>query len=221
MKKLLTSIAAIMLIAPIFANAQTAPQQSKEQIRAELIVLIQQVIQLENQLLAMQQTTTTAEATQAPVAQVAAPVQQPPVVIPPANPEATVGQAPIVAGDPAPQPSGYSIQIIAWPGPVNQVNRTFIANPSLNKPSDDPTDNSHVNLGAILMNPSGQAVNDAIMTVITPDNTQNTQIDGTGNIYGAPAVAYYPFSYAFKTVGAHTITFTAMGATNSITLQAD
>lgn len=79
-------------------------------------------------------------------------------------------------------------------------------------------DNAYVSLGAELLNPSGQAVSDAVMTVTTDDPNQNATINGTGNVVGNPAVAYYPYNYAFKTVGTHTITFSAMGVTNSITL---
>lgn len=220
MKKILIGLVAIVLIAPMAAKAQTVDtaQMTNTQLRTYLIGLIQEVIQLEQQLETMQTATSTPIA---PTAQVAAPAAQAPVVLPPAQPQAVAVQAPVIAADSAPQPSGYTIQIVAWPGPVTQVTRTFIASSTLQKATDDTTDNSHINLGAILLNPSGKAVNDATMTVITDDDSQNETIDGTGNAYGRPAVAYYPFSYVFKTVGSHTITFSAMGATNSITLQAN
>lgn len=228
MKKLLTGILAILIISPMFAHAQSVDttQMTNTQLRVYLISLIEEVVQLENQLIAMQQTaqspsTFTPMPTAAP--SVTAAPSEAQVIVPPTQPQSTAAPAPAVAADGDQQPTGYSINIVVWPGPIPAANvtQTFVTNPSLTSWDQDTTDNSHVNIGAILLDPSGKPVDNAVMTVVTDDLSQNTSINGTGNIYGRPAVAYYSYHYVFKTNGSHTIVFSAMGATNSVTLQSN
>jgi hypothetical protein len=227
MKKLLTGILAILIISPMFAHAQSVDtsQMTNTQLRVYLISLIEEVVQLQNKLLTMQSKPTT----ESPSTLNTSPVGQSttlapaPVVLPPVQPQATPAQDTVVATAPAPQSAGYSINIVVWPGPIPAANvtQTFVTNPSLTSWDQDTTDNSHVNIGAILLDPSGKPVDNAVMTVVTDDLSQNMSINGTGNIYGRPAVAYYSYHYVFKTSGAHTIVFSAMGATNSVTLQSN
>ena len=217
MKKLLTGTLAILLISPLFAHAQSTTAETPTQLRLTLIALIEEVVQLENQLIAMQQTAQS-PSTLAPMPTAAPNVTAAPMT----QPQVAAAPAPAVAADPS-QPSGYSINIVAWPGPIPaaQVTQTFVTDPTLTSWDQDTTDNSHVNIGAILLDPNGKPINNAVMTVTTDDLSQNVSINGTGNIYGNPAVAYYSYHYVFKTSGSHTIIFSAMGATNSITLQSN
>ena len=220
MKKLLTGTLAILLISPLFAHAQSTTAETPTQLRLTLIALIEEVVQLENQLIAMQQTAQS-PSTLAPMPTAAPSVTAVPIA--PQNQPTAAVQAPAVAQAGTPQPSGYSINIVAWPGPIPAalVTQTFVTDPTLTSWGQDTTDNSHVNLGAVLLDPNGKPINNAVMTVTSDDLSQDVSINGTGNIYGNPAVAYYSYHYVFKTSGSHTIIFSAMGATNSITLQSN
>lgn len=90
-------------------------------------------------------------------------------------------------------------------------------------------DKSYVDIGLIVRDGDtsnshapGSNSRDNVEVIITAtDSSQNKTLQGTGNIRTITVndtVSYYPFSYEFKTAGDHTITFSSLGETTSITL---
>lgn len=85
---------------------------------------------------------------------------------------------------------------------------------------------NYVELGLIVRDENGQALRDLAVSVDATDQTQNSEMDGTGNVTkvftsGNPQIVpYYPFHYEFHTPGDHTITFTVAGQSDAITLSA-
>ena len=82
-----------------------------------------------------------------------------------------------------------------------------------------------VNIRLIVRDSSGNNIRNAMVDVITTDESQNTIINGTGQVMnisktfgGAKEiVSFYGYNYSFKTQGEHTITFTVGGESKSIT----
>lgn len=220
MKKISAFLLASALIFPVFAHAQaTDPSQmSNDQIRATLIVLMQKVVELEQELMALE-AAIPSQGTVDPTV-----VQQ--TQISPSMQENPTPQNGAVAPTPAPQQAqtpqpSFSIRIIAWPGPVSSVTRTFKASSTLQSADQDTTDDSHVNLGAIVIDANGKPVGDAQVSVTATDPSQSSTMNGSGNAYGNPATPYYPFSYVFKTMGTHTVIFSANGISKAIELTAN
>lgn len=84
---------------------------------------------------------------------------------------------------------------------------------------------NEIYLGAVLVKADGSIENEEDMVITATDETQNVTKNGTGNMstFGDPdnPKYYYPFRYEFRTVGQHTITFTALGVSESVTINVE
>ncbi|GEM_PF-2111722 len=83
----------------------------------------------------------------------------------------------------------------------------------MNVPGDEM---NFAQVHAIVYNDDGSVTRTAEMTITATDATQNQILKGTGALIDG--VYVYVFSYFFKTVGDHTITFAANGQTASVTI---
>jgi len=134
---------------------------------------------------------------------------------------------PALAPQPAPEPlptiqpestpSMSSIEIIN-PIPGKGAGRTYTAQPQIIDESN------YVELGLVVRDDAGEPIKNVVVTITATDETQNKTLNNTGNVYPRYEnevrimTPFYPFHYEFKTVGDHTITFTANGMTESVTL---
>jgi len=154
----------------------------------------------------------------APVAQPETPSPQPPlqmiIIQPPAETQPTITQ-PVQEQQPM---SNAKIEIVN-PYPDKGIGRDFLAR------QDVKDEQNYISIGAILYNDDGTVNQDTQMFVTATDETQDKTQDGTGTLWNnhyvdgqKVPVFYYPFTYQFKTVGDHTITFTAAGLTASVTI---
>ena len=122
---------------------------------------------------------------------------------------------------PAPQePTLKSITIIS-PIPSKGLGRVYLSRSAF------LDEQNAVELGLIVRNDGGVAVRDAVVEVTATDSSQNRTYNGnTGTITpiytnGTKSVVpYYHFTYNFRTPGEHTITFAALGLTQSVVLTA-
>lgn len=91
--------------------------------------------------------------------------------------------------------------------------------PDSERPKDFvfPSNANSINIGAIVRDSNGNALNNVVVAITATDATQNKTLNSTGNVTPTypggvkKFVPYYPFSYLFKTSGEHTITFTVEG----------
>ena len=81
-------------------------------------------------------------------------------------------------------------------------------------------DDNTIYIGVILKDSDGNQIDSAVMDVATTDSAQNKQINGTGTFL-AKFGKFYPFIYDFHSAGQHVITFTALGASASVTISAN
>ncbi len=133
---------------------------------------------------------------------------------------------PIVEAKPKPVPSKASIAIISpiagkGIGPRMDFNGTdvgYVASSTVENESN------YIVLGLIVYDDAGENTRTAVVTVTATDASQNKTMNGTGNqktmYYDgiAKVMWFYPFSYDFRFAGQHTITFSANGMTESVTL---
>ena len=132
---------------------------------------------------------------------------------------------------PSPSPVENGVGIAE---PVSQA-RIDIINPLAGKGSNVPHSTSpafdergnpknEMYIGAVLYSDDGEATGHPIMTVTATDASQNKTINGTGGVTPIyvngqkRVVSFYSFSYEFKTVGEHVITFSANGISQSVTV---
>ncbi|MEK9207209.1 MAG: peptidoglycan-binding domain-containing protein [Patescibacteria group bacterium] len=110
-----------------------------------------------------------------------------------------------------------SLKIIS-PTNGKGLGRKYVANKEI------VDESNYIELGFIVRNDVGESMRDAKGVIEATDEDQNKTLIGTGNvtkIYNGEipeSVYYYPFHYEFKNAGQHTITFTANGMTESVTL---
>ena len=116
-----------------------------------------------------------------------------------------------------------SLEIIS---PINGkgLNRKYVAKPGIGEKGVSYDESNEIILGLVVKNDAGDVVNNVTVAVESTDTTQNATLNGTGNvgkIYvdgNEKQVYYYPYTYQFKTSGKHTITFSALGLTQSVEL---
>lgn len=94
--------------------------------------------------------------------------------------------------------------------------------------SISPDESNFIYLGVIVY-VDNNPVNNATVSIESPDSSQNKTMTNTGNItradlsyspYNIPvSVPFYPFRYQFKTTGTNTIKFTANGVSQSVKLE--
>lgn len=84
-------------------------------------------------------------------------------------------------------------------------------------------ESNYVEIGAVLYGDDGAVLNTPEMVVTATDDTQDKTMEGTGTLYGQRPnfTYYYPFHYEFHTPGDHTITFSANGLTQIVTIHAN
>lgn len=112
-----------------------------------------------------------------------------------------------------------SIEIVS-PIPGKGIGREYLARPDIKDEAN------YISIGAIVYNDDGSINNDAEMVISASDETQDKTLQGTGTLWNnryidgqkVPAF-YYPFTYQFKTVGDHKITFTAAGVSADVTIK--
>lgn len=141
----------------------------------------------------------------------AAPVAVPVYVIQPTAPVVST-PAPLPIAQPKVMENKASIKIVSPIG-MKGLNREYAAR-------ETPLDEKNtLFIGAVVTNSEGEVVNDAVVKVTTSDESQDREINGTGDFWGNPHnVYYYPFTYEFRTKGDHKITFTAEGVSESVTI---
>lgn len=179
------------------ATTTTTTTKTKEEIAYELGkmvgVLEQQVTELEKKVAEA----TTTQPTPAPTSP---------------QPEPTVQPLPE-----QPKPSMSEIKIIS-PIPVKGLGRSYTAQPQV------VDESNYIDIGILVKNDDGSVNKDATVTITATDESQNKTLKGTGNLYtyyvdgNKRQDYYYPFHYEFRSVGDHTITFSANGMTESVTL---
>lgn len=197
MKKIILGLAFLAMVSgPIVAQADTTVQYSYTvEQKQELIRLITQLIQiLQAQLNAM----------------LAQQANQP---IMDNNSTAPLSPEPQNIPLTAPAPAA-TLQIVS-PLAGKGLGRQYVASPDIKDESN------YIDIGLIVTNPDGSVNTTATVNVTATDSSQNKEIVGTGTFWGNPHnVYYYPFEYQFKTPGDHTITFTVLGVTQSVTVTA-
>ncbi len=151
----------------------------------------------------------------------AQPIGTAPSVAPQVTPQSEVVQPvqPITTNTTTimPKETKDSIKVIS---PINGkgLGRKYVANKEI------VDESNYIELGLIVRNDAGESMKDAKAVIEATDEDQNKTLIGTGNvtkIYNGEipeSVYYYPFHYEFKNAGQHTITFTANGMTEVITL---
>lgn len=87
-------------------------------------------------------------------------------------------------------------------------------------------ENNFIWIRADVYGDDGLNTRNAVVKVSTTDPLQDRTMDGTGNLAGSsqypnPGNYYYDFTYFFLKPGTHTITFSANGVFNSITINAN
>ena len=96
---------------------------------------------------------------------------------------------------------------------------------------------NYIDLGLIVYNDQGQAVNDVEVIITATEPEQNKTLTSTGNVIGliddkkgvrvVPArkggriTPYYPFHYEFNTVGNHEITFSVGAIQEKVKIKVD
>ena len=141
----------------------------------------------------------------------------PPVIV--TVPEPAPAQA---EPEPEPEPvietTNMTTLEIFSPIPKKGLGREYTAQPEI------VDESNYIELGLILRNESGENIKDMEVVITGTDSQFNKTLNGAGNmgkVYknGVPeSIHYYPFHYEFKTVGDHTITFTADGQEESVTV---
>ncbi len=151
----------------------------------------------------------------------AQPIGTAPSVAPQVTPQSEVVQPvqPITTNTTTimPKETKDSIKVIS---PINGkgLGRKYVANKEI------VDESNYIELGLIVRNDAGESMKDAKAVIEATDEDQNKTLIGTGNvtkIYNGEipeSVYYYLFHYEFKNAGQHTITFTANGMTEVITL---
>lgn len=135
------------------------------------------------------------------------------------EPQPTAGSAPLPTNSPTIMEPEKTAQILIknpLPGKGYLPARQYFSR-------EEPFDASNeMHLGAVLLNPDGSVNITAEMTVVASEESQNKVIKGTGNVssFGDPnnPQYYYPYHYIFHEPEQHKITFTALGVSESITV---
>lgn len=85
-------------------------------------------------------------------------------------------------------------------------------------------ESNYIEIGLVIRDDDGKSTNLDKVIVTATDESQNKEINTTGNVtkvwieQSQKTVYYYPFSYNFYTPGTHTITFESNGMTKSVEL---
>ena len=146
-------------------------------------------------------------------------VQPSPTEPVPASPAPTSAPAPAAAPAPSAPASQAHIDIIS-PIAGKGLNREYVH-------SDEIKDESnYMVIGAVVYDDNGQPTATSTVNITATDGTQDAIEVGTGDVAtiwpdgNRTVVPVYTYSYDFKTIGDHTITFAANGITKSVTVTA-
>lgn len=102
----------------------------------------------------------------------------------------------------------------------------LVPNSTHNEANCQYAENNFIWIRADVYGDDGLNSRDAVLKVSTPDLEQNRTMNGTGNLAGSsqypnPGNYYYDFTYFFRSPGAHTITFSTNGTSQSVTINAN
>ncbi len=191
--------------------------------------LLDQIKILQQQLATLQQQQTTLEQQNQQIAQQTQTIQQQNEILQQIQ-QQTATQSPIPAPISVPKSSMAKIEIIVPTASAayctnishskcESQNKTFVASLQV------VDESNYVYLGLVVYDDNGDPIRNVVVTIVATDSSQNKVLNGTGNVTpiynenGAKIITpYYPFNYEFKTSGDHTITFTTLGMTKSVTL---
>lgn len=134
-------------------------------------------------------------------------------IIPESSPQPTPEPEPILAPKPMTQ---YTLEVIS-PIPIKGLNREYSARQQI------MDEQNYVELGLLIKDSNGEYMKDVEVVIEATNADQNKTLNSTGNVTKIyingqkKVVPYYPFSYEFKTPGMHTIKFSAMQKSETIT----
>lgn len=131
---------------------------------------------------------------------------------------------PVVA-TPMPDPVSKARIVIVSPIEGKGLGRTYKANAEAGQKGATILEENYIHIGAVVYDEEGRRRRDVTVEVSATDSSQNKTIEGTGTqgkalIDGVlTRFNYYPFNYEFKTPGTHTITFSALGISQSVEVE--
>ena len=99
------------------------------------------------------------------------------------------------------------------------LDRTFVHVEGVESVDAAPSHDNWADIAAFVYGDDGQNTRTATVVVTATDASQNATFVGTGNVQKGRF--YFPFNYLFKTAGQHTVTFTANGLSESVTMTAE
>lgn len=195
----------LMTVTAYLSSSIGTPQQQQAvDLANQAIATIQQVLQQEiNQPAIVQRNTSSSNATSQPA------------VLP--EGVSNVPIIPIVEPIIQTQPVSMKSITIISPIAIKGLGRTYLSRPEIKD------EFNYIEIGLIVRDENGNPVKNAEVVITATDSSQNKTIDVTGDVTpryenGVKIKThYYHFSYAFKTPGEHSITFTAEGLSEVVT----
>lgn len=192
---ILQSIATLLMTVTIYLSSSigTPQQQQAVELANQAIVIAQKALQQ------IKETNSSSSASNLPQ----------PATLP--SGVSTTPIIPIVEPIIQTQPTSMKSITIISPIAIKGLGRTYLSRPNIKD------EFNYVELGLIVRDDNGIPVKNVTVVITATDSSQNKTIDVTGDVTpryedGVKIkTPYYHFSYAFKTPGEHSITFTAEG----------